>query len=208
MESSLVAHFGTPGPVGYRYDGKTDAQIVRESMRNAGHDDTTIDARMPDVLAGYLERLDDELTRLPDATQVYAGVLPLLDALDARVDCIVGLLTGNLEGGARRKLAAASLVFERFRVGAFGSDHEHRHALPAIAVERTRDRLGVGVPGERVIIIGDTPADIECGRGIGARAIAVATGHYSVDQLNEHTPHFAVPDLRDTARLIEVIVNA
>lgn len=208
MEASLITHFGTPGPTGYRYDGKTDIQIVRESMRNAGHDDATINARIPSVLELYLRHLDEELTRAPEATQVYAGVVALLDALDQREDCIVGLLTGNLVGGARRKLTAASLAFERFRVGAFGSDHEHRHELPAIAVARAREELGVGVTGERVVIIGDTPADVLCGRGIGARAIAVATGHYSVEQLNEHAPHLAVPDLSDTAHLVQVIVNA
>ena len=103
--------------------------------------------------------------------------------MDAADDMTLGLLTGNVRRGAELKLRAAGLAFERFRVGAFGSDHADRPELPAIAQRRARETLGVELPGDRVIVIGDTPADIACGRGIGARAIAVATGHYGVDEL-------------------------
>lgn len=96
---------------------------------------------------------------------------------------VVGLLTGNIVHGARLKLAAAGLAFDDFRIGAFGSDHADRPELPAIATARAESLFGYRPAGRDVIIVGDTPADVTCGAGIGARAIAVATGSYRVDAL-------------------------
>jgi phosphoglycolate phosphatase-like HAD superfamily hydrolase len=93
-------------------------------------------------------------------------------------------------------------------VNAFGSDHEHRPSLPAVAQRRARDLLGVEVAGEAIVVIGDTPADVECGRGIGARAIAVATGRYSVEELRAHDPYAAFADLTDTGAVLRAIDDA
>ncbi|HKS06416.1 MAG TPA: HAD family hydrolase [Gemmatimonadaceae bacterium] len=207
MQTALVDHFGTSGPADYRYDGKTDKQIARDLMRASGFDDETIDARMRSVLTQYLQGLRDELTS-PDVIKVHTGVAPLIEALCARTDVVVGLLTGNIEDGAHAKLAAAQLGPHRFRVGAFGSDDERRDALPAIAQARATQLLGTPVNGDALVIIGDTPNDIACGRGVRARAIAVATGHYSVDALSAHEPAAVFADLSDTPRVVEAIVRA
>src|SRR5262249_50341436 len=138
--------------------------------------------------------------------RVMPGVRELLDALDARDDVIVGLLTGNLEEGARAKLRSAGIDPNRFVVGAFGSDHEERGELPAVAQRRAREQFGIDVAGADVIVIGDTPADIHCGRGVGARAIAVATGHYSLDELRTHAPAALFADLSVTADVVRAIV--
>jgi phosphoglycolate phosphatase-like HAD superfamily hydrolase len=208
MESALQVVFGVTGASSYRYDGKTDRQIVREQMRNAGHDDAWIDARMPELLDAYLEGLRRELAA-PDArVDALTGVVALLDALVERDPCVVGLLTGNLEPGAREKLAAARIEWDQFRVGAFGSDHEVRHELPAIAQARARERFGREYTGRAVVIIGDTPADIHCGRPVGARAIAVATGHYTVDDLRAHDPAAVFADLGDTTAVLASIDDA
>jgi phosphoglycolate phosphatase len=90
-------------------------------------------------------------------------------------------------------------------VGAFGSDHEQRPQLPAIAQRRAREGLGLDFPGSDVIVIGDTPADIACARGIGARAIAVATGHYPSAELARHAPAAVFDTLEDTPALMRVI---
>ena len=90
-------------------------------------------------------------------------------------------------------------------MSAFGSDHELRGELPAIAQRRAREQLGLQVAGDAIVIIGDTPADIDCTRGIGARAIAVATGRYSVDDLSEHSPAAVFADLSDTAAVMRAI---
>lgn len=208
MEGALTLIFGSPGASTYRYDGKTDMQIVRETMREQGHDDAWIDARLRNVLDEYLLRLDQELAHEIPQAHRYDGVLELLDALDDRGDRVLGLLTGNLIDGAHRKLTAVGINPTRFRVGAFGSDHEARPELPAIAIRRTLETLGITFEGPQVIIIGDTPADIHCGRGVGARAIGVATGRYSVDDLAAHDPAAVFADLRDTAAVMQAIDDA
>jgi phosphoglycolate phosphatase-like HAD superfamily hydrolase len=205
MEAALIEWFGTKGPATYRYDGKTDRQIVRDLMREEGFGDAIINERMPHVLESYLTGLEREIASPDTRVEALAGVMPLLDALVNRSHCIVGLLTGNLEPGAQHKLTAAGIDFERFAVGAYGSDHEIRAELPAIAQQRTRDLLGLSLEGRALVIVGDTPSDIQCGRPIGARAIAVATGHYSVESLAEHEPDAVFPDLQDTEAVLRVI---
>lgn len=208
MERALVDVFGTSGEPRYRYDGKTDGQIVRELMRAAEFDEATIDRRMPDVIAAYVGLLHDELRTGAERVHCFAGVVNLIAALETRSDRVLGLLTGNVEPGAFAKLKAAGLAGTRFRVNAFGSDHEDRHALPAIALARAREILATDVTGDALILIGDTPSDIACGRGIGARAIGVATGQYSVADLTACQPHAAFADLCDTDAVLAAIDNA
>ena len=121
---------------------------------------------------------------------------------------MLGLLTGNIAEGAARKLRSAGLDPSRFAVGAFGSDHEHRVELPGIARERASALLGRDVPGAACVIIGDTPSDVACGRSIGARAIAVATGHYDAATLAACDPHAVFADLSDTEAVVRAIVDA
>jgi phosphoglycolate phosphatase len=206
MESALRELFGSAGPEGYRYDGKTDRQIARELMRIEGHHDETIDSRMDQLIEIYLDGLGRELANVPgERLQVLPGVTELIDAVERREDAVLGLLTGNVERGAAAKLAAVGIDMSRFRINAFGSDHEHRPELPGIAHSRACSTLGVDLPGSRFIVIGDTPADIECGRGIGARAIGVATGHYTVEELSAYEPAAVFEDLLDTDAVMQAI---
>jgi len=208
MEAALGEHFGTIGPDTYRYDGKTDRQIARDLMRSSGFGDEDIDSRMARLLARYLDGLRDELLAAPHALHVHVGVRELLEDLCQRADVMVGLLTGNIEGGAHLKLSAAGLQTELFRVGAFGSDSELRDDLPAIARDRAIALTQTQIPGEAFVIIGDTPHDVTCGRGICARAIAVATGSYSSASLASHSPAAVFDDLSDTARVVAAILDA
>ncbi len=207
MESALRDLFGHAGDSGYRYDGKTDRQIAREQMRAAGFDDATIDARMEPLLLAYLDNLGRALADDPAAARLCDGVVALLDAVEAEADVVLGLLTGNVQDGAGHKLRAVGLDMARFRVNAFGSDHEHRPELPRVAQDRARTLLGQDLPGDRIVIIGDTPADLQCGRAIGARAVGVATGRYSVDELRSHKPHAVFADFTDTARVLEGLLR-
>jgi len=208
VHRALIEVFGTTGPDSHRFDGKTDPQIVRELMRMAGHGDEHIDAHMAPLFDRYLVYLEEELRLGVEGVRLMPGVSDLLDALDALDGVILGLLTGNLEAGARAKLRSASVDPDRFVVGAYGSDHEARGELPAVAQRRVRERLGVDIAGGDVVVIGDTPADIHCGRSIGARAIAVATGHYSVAELEEHAPAAVFSDLSATAEVVRAILSA
>lgn len=206
MEGALLEVFGHTGDTSYRYDGKTDRQIAREQMRSAGVDDATITARMDDVLAAYVIRLERELERDAATSRLCGGVPALLDALEAHERATLGLLTGNIEFGARRKLSAVGVNFDRFRVNAFGSDHEERPQLPSVAQQRAERFFGTPMPGDRMVIIGDTPADIHCGRSLGVRAIGVATGRYSVDELASHNPAAVFESLEDTDAVLAAIL--
>ncbi len=208
MQRALTEVFGAPGNPSYRYDGKTDKQIVRDTMRLDGHSDDHIDSQMDKLIALYLEGLRVGAKSGKFSVRPLAGVLEILDALEERDDVVLGLLTGNIEPGARIKLTAAGIDPDRFRVNAFGSDHEHRPELPAIAQRRASETLGLTISGERLVVIGDTPADIECGRSLGARSIGVASGHYTVEQLEAHNPYATIPSLADTEQVLETIINA
>ncbi len=207
IHHALLEVFGTTGPEGYWFDGKTDPQITRELMLLAGHDEAYVDARIETLLARYVERLERELGDPAHEVKVYPGVPALLDAIDARDDALLGLLTGNVVDGARAKLTAAGIDPGRFVVGAFGSDHGHRPELPGIARQRIRDELGHSLHGEDIVIIGDTPSDIECGRSLGVRALGVATGRFSVTELARHAPHAVFEDLSDTGAVLRAIFD-
>jgi len=157
------------------------------------------------VLEQYLLRLESELSSPTTVVRLMPGVGELLEALHARDDCVTGLLTGNLATGAAKKLAAVGIDAGRFAICAFGSDHEERDALPGIAQRRARELLGLDLPGNSVVIIGDTPSDITCGRQVGARAIAVATGRYNVHELRAHGPAAVFENLSDTTAVLRAI---
>ena len=208
MQRALDEVFGSPGNPAYRYDGKTDRQIVREVMRLEGHSDEHIDSRMEKLMDLYVEGLRAGAKSGQFNVQPLAGVPEILDALEARDDVVLGLLTGNIAPGARIKLNSAGIDPDRFRVNAFGSDHENRPELPRIAQRRASEVLGLSIAGDRLVVIGDTPADIECGRSLGARSIGVASGHYTVEQLMAHNPYAALPSLVDTQQALEAIMDA
>ena len=162
--------------------GRTDLAIARTILEHAGLDAGRIDERSDELAAiavAHYERL------VPDdlAGHVAPGIPEVLDELATRGDATLSLLTGNLEAIARAKLAAAG-IGDYFAPGqgAFGSDHEDRAALPAVARARAGDG-GEPYPRERTVIIGDTPRDIACARADGVHVIAIATGPYPADAL-------------------------
>lgn len=207
IHRALIEIFGDTGPADHRFDGKTDPQIVRELMRSVGHEDAHIDERMEELFARYVVCLREELEDPQHHAAALPGVPELLDVLAQRDDVTLGLLTGNLVDGARAKLQAVGIDPELFRVGAFGTDHELRPHLPEIAQRRARETLGIEVPGSHVVIIGDTPADVECGRGIGARAIGVATGRYSTGELAAHGAVAVFESFVDTDAVVIAILG-
>jgi phosphoglycolate phosphatase len=201
IHRALVEVLGTAGPIdGFRFDGRTDGEIVLRLAEGAGL--ATTEPLVAAVLARYLACLEDELATPTQRTTVYPGVGALLDALDARADGVLGLLTGNVRQGAKLKLASGGLDIARFRIGAFGSDSAHRPDLPAVAQRRAREELGLDLRGPDIVIIGDTPADVTCGRGIGAKAIGVGTGAYSVADLIEAGADAAFEDLSNTDEVL------
>lgn len=207
VHRALEDVFGHAAPEGHEFDGKTDPQIVRELLELGGVPVQQLAERLPHVLARYVELLREELGDDDHADKVYPGVGALLDALEARDDVLLGLLTGNVHDGAMVKLTAVGIAPDRFKVAAFGSDHADRPELPAIARARAEQLLGSAVAGRDVIVIGDTPADMSCGRGIGARAIGVATGRYSIEKLRACNPAAVFADLSDTSAVMRAIME-
>lgn len=207
FERAMLEVYGMTGPIAtHSFAGKTDPQIARELLRAAGMSDADIDARLPVLWAAYLRDLRIELAAPEHQTHVLPGVPTLLDALDARTDdVLVGLLTGNIEPGATLKLASARL--DGFRLGAYGSDNEQRDQLPAIAVQRAEALSGVRFRGRDVVVIGDTPADIHCGRAIGVHAVAVATGSFGADALRSAGADAVLDDLSDTAAALDALMR-
>ena len=206
IRAALLPELGSDGPIdGVRFDGKTDPQIVRELLVAARHPEPNSDAVISAVCDRYLRLLEREFAAGTRRPTVYPGVRVLLDRLEARGDTLLGLLTGNLAQGARMKLDAAGLSPDRFRIGAFGSDHHDRARLPPIAAARARRLMGRVPIGAEVIIIGDTPADMTCGSALGVRAIGVATGRFTTDELRMAGGFEAFPDLAETERVLAAI---
>lgn len=190
-----------------RFDGKTDPQIVAELLEASGVRGPHQAGRVKALCARYVELLEGELQRPTSRTTLMPGVHSLFDRLEREKGVVLGLLTGNLSDGAALKLRSAGLDPTRFRVGAYGSDAAHRPDLPPIAARRAEAYFGRVPTGSEVVIIGDTPADITCGECIAARAVAVATGAYSVSDLEACGPHAVFENLSDTERVLAAILR-
>jgi phosphoglycolate phosphatase-like HAD superfamily hydrolase len=205
LDRALRDVYGTAGPIdAYDFRGGTDPQIVRDLLRLAGLDDAVIGAREAALYRRYEAFLEAEVGDGRGVT-VYPGIPELVEALVSRADAVVGLLTGNIEAGARIKLQPTGLL-PHFRLGAYGSDDGDRTRLPRVAAGRAEALVGRAFGGPDTVIIGDTPRDIGCARAFGARAIAVATGWHSVDDLAAHRPDHVFADFSDRERAIAAIL--
>jgi phosphoglycolate phosphatase-like HAD superfamily hydrolase len=201
----LLEMFGTDGySATYDYSGKTDPQIVRELMRDAGFADAEIDRRLPETLRRYSARLAEALR--PEHVSPKPGVTALVHALAEEPRVCLGLLTGNLEPCARVKLGPLELN-HRFGFGAYGSDHEDRYQLPTVAVKRALDHSGRRFAGKSVVIVGDSIHDVRCGRSLGVRAVAVATGRTSREVLAAEAPDALLADFSDIEASLEAILG-
>jgi phosphoglycolate phosphatase-like HAD superfamily hydrolase len=207
---TLAGDFGIPEiNTQVAFAGRSDRAIVADLFRDHGIEPS--DTNWQRFCAGYLSRLDDALSRHTGV--VLPGVVKLLTTLSERGDVALGLLTGNVREGARRKLAFYDL-WHWFPFGGFGDDHTDRCGIAAVALEAAKLHLnqhysGSAVscnghaPGE-VVVIGDTLHDITCGRSIGARCVAVATGHSSIAELSRGAPDVMLKTLEDTTAIHEL----
>jgi len=191
LKTALERVFGTAGAIDeYDLRGKTDPRILHDVLGAAGVPRAAIETRVAECFEVYVRELE---ARLGDGSgvRVMPGIAELVTALSARRDAVVGLLTGNIEPGARVKLRPTGLL-PRFRVGAFGSDDMDRRRLPLIARERARRLTGHDFDFERVTIIGDTPLCARL-RGRGRRGGDRAVSRGRARRLRARPP---VPELR------------
>ena len=177
--------------------GATDARIARELLEK--HSIAVSAENVAALLDTYLGHLNERIGRHDG--KLLPGIVPLLKVLSERSDAVLALLTGNVIRGAEIKLTHYG-VWDFFEFGAFADDHHDRNELGKFARARALERHGEEFPPSRIYVIGDTPKDIECGRAIGACTVAIATGHYSSDQLRDHAPDFLFEDLSDTDRVV------
>jgi phosphoglycolate phosphatase-like HAD superfamily hydrolase len=208
FQRALLDVYGTTGPIDtHHFDGKTDPQIARELLSLAGLSQAEIDASLDKLYQAYLSGMLAEVSQPGYAPLVYPGVREVLAGLSLRTDLLLGLLTGNIADGAALKLKAAGL-HDYFEFGAFGSDHEQRGQLPAIAVARAQERTGVEFRGKDVVVIGDTPSDIQCGQSLGVFALGVCTGRHTREELLAEGADYVLEDLSDTARVLDILAAA
>ena len=202
---ALLEAFGTTGDADrFDYSGKTDPQIVRELMTGAGFTDAEIEERRPRALEDYRVRLAASIR--PEHVVPKPGMGLLLEALDRQPGVTLALLTGNLEPTARLKLQPVD-ANRFFPFGAFGSDDEDRYRLPRVALARAREEVGVEFEGPDVVIVGDSIHDVRCGRDLGVRAVAVATGRTPAERLAESHPAALLPDFSDTPAAVAAILG-
>ncbi|HEV8120818.1 MAG TPA: haloacid dehalogenase-like hydrolase [Candidatus Polarisedimenticolia bacterium] len=192
---------------GVSFGGKTDPQIAREILSRNGVEEARLSPLVAETLRLYLAHFERALPGTSGA-RLLPGVVELLQALADRDDVAVALLTGNLERGARLKLGHFDLVPRfRFDISAFGSDHEDRYVLPAVALGRARARHGESLAGSDLVILGDSEHDVLCGRGVGARSVAVATGWTPAAKLRALRPDVLLADFADTAGALRAILD-
>ncbi len=177
--------------------GRTDSGIARQILRKFGLDESA--ENIASLLDVYLRRLQILLPQLPG--KVLPGIVPLLEALKAMPGVGIGLLTGNLRRGAELKLHRYGLL-SFFQFGAYADDHHDRDQLGHVARRRAFEALGVQCDPRNIFVLGDTPHDISCARAIGARAVAIATGGYSTEQLAARAPDLLFADLHDSAEVL------
>jgi phosphoglycolate phosphatase len=182
---------------GIEIAGKTDSGIVHQILRKQQMAVTAETTRA--FLDLYVEFLARELPGRRG--RLLPGIAELLPRLRTRPQNVLGLLTGNLERGAKLKLTHYGL-WDFFEFGAFADDHHDRNELGPFAQRRAREKHAIDFASAEIDVIGDTPHDIACGKAIGARTIAVATGSFSRAQLAAHQPDLIVDDFSKVEAVI------
>ncbi|MGH7976069.1 MAG: HAD family hydrolase [Limisphaerales bacterium] len=174
-----------------KFAGRTDVSLVREFFKIHDLPET------PEHFAQFFERyvfLLDHILAHSNGS-VCKGVREFIgDLLALKNPPMLGLLTGNIRLGAELKLRRYGL-WENFETGAFADDHEDRNHIAVAALERGRRVLGKNLQPQEIVVIGDTPFDVRCGKFIGAKTLAVATGGGTLDELKKCQPDWAVKDL-------------
>lgn len=191
LEQTTLEVFGKAGPP-LDLAGATDLGIVIGIHEHFSVEPTR--ERIGHYLAVYQEKLDWNLAHGGFPGRTIEGAVALLEELAARPNAALGLLTGNIAGGAASKVRHYGLA-SYFAFGAYGCDDSDRNRLGPIALHRATAHTGRDFTPQETWIIGDTPKDIACARAIGAHCLAVATGRFSAEELEACDPDRVVESL-------------
>lgn len=206
MRGALERIYGTAGEIDqFPFKGRTDRYIVYNLLRAEGLLADVIWERFDQLGEAMVIELKQRLVNGEHHIRRCPGALELVSALAARDDALLGLLTGNFHETAAVKLQAAGFDPALFRVGAYGSEAEDRDELPPLAVARAKELTGIEFVGKQIVIIGDTTHDVVCGRGVGARSIAVMTGWTDRAEIEVAQPDYLFDNLADTEIVLAAI---
>ena len=184
--------------------GRTDHAISRDLLKANGVDDP--EAHVPRMFEELHGALVGRKELMASQGSPQPGVREALEHLGAREDVLQSLLTGNIEANAEVKLAAFGLEsLVDLEIGGYGSDHITRSELVGVARRKALERRGMEVAPAQTVIVGDTPLDIDAAHAAGARAVAVATGPFSVEELRQAGPDATLEDARDIAALVAAL---
>lgn len=188
--------------------GTTDPLLLAELARANGIADYS--PHHPANRDAYLRLLDIELAAHADRIKWMPGFPQLLEQLQQRRsdrhDVLVGLLTGNYQKAAELKFRYARMMTDDlFDIAVYGEDAADRPGLVPVALERYRQLTGYAADRRRVVIVGDTPRDVQCAHAGGCQALAVATGRFTIEQLRLDQPDRVVSDLADPTPLLELL---
>lgn len=187
------------GTDGIGFDGRTDRAIFMEAVGKIASA-TALD--VDKAMAAYVEELPRALAEQP--ATVMPGVWELLESLQPRA--AAGVATGNMRHGAQAKLASVGL-WECFRGGGFGDTATERHEIVRAALADVARHHGLAADAATAVVIGDTPLDVAAARAVGLRTLGVGTGQFSADELRAAGAEMAVADLRDTARVVGLLLG-
>lgn len=195
---------------GIVFGGSLDPIIITEMLRLNGVEPTT--ESIGAMRSGYHARLD-AMSKTQSIARALPGAHELVGAVrEHDTEPTIGLLTGNYEETGLLKILAAGFDPSVFVVNAWGdgSRHEkpHRSHLPPVAIENYLSVKGQPIAPESVVIIGDTIHDVSCAKDNGCRALAVATGHATFDELEEAGADRTLNNLTDTEGITRWIMNA
>ncbi len=190
----------------YRQGGKTDPQIFYDILGLNSIPEERVTQLLPIMRDEYLKALRAKVTERPDYIILKPGVVSLIQRLHEHPEILMGLLTGNFEEGARIKLQPHDLN-QYFPFGAFGDGTRQRSDLPQRGLDAAEKYAGHKFSRKEIVLIGDTPNDIHCGRHLHVRVIAVATSNYSIDVLRAEGPDYVFEDLSDTEKVLKAILE-
>jgi len=190
---------------GVQPDGQTDPKIVRALLQSFDLPSRHWDELEVRLLQAYPRFFAEELEQRRHQSRLEPGVVELLSELSHYSHACLGVLTGNIEATARMKLDFFQLN-PRFPVGAFGSDSRERDELGPIALQRAQQHFAQSFSPRQTWIVGDTDKDIQAARALGARVLAVATGSYSRQQLEDCGPDVCCDDLSQTPWVLQTLL--
>ncbi len=205
LSKTILKNFGIKIKVTYENTaGKTDRWIIKDILLESGVEQNIIDEKMGKIIDDYLTFIKEEYNKDNDA-KVFEGIFELLEKLNKIENVYLGLLTGNVEHGARIKLSPFNLN-RFFPFGAFGSDGMYRDGLVEVALKRAKHLYGISFYGKNLVIIGDTVNDVTCGKKFNAKSIAVVRRPEYLEKVKKAKPDFLFTEFEEIDKVVGAIL--